>query len=298
MQPATCQRLLCRRERGCETMEIPACLQQRLDIQSGEKTWDDFSFEERACKGWLVYYLYEIESQIHNRWNYWLNTLIKGDLLEEQIPPIEFLGMPHNAPMKMLEKCLNDYKAINTYYSDFLEWLLWGLGDSSIEKLSSRVDAKVNEFWYRTFNLGLMIQFPHDYFGVILSEKKSNSRWSNPHAFFPTPHHVVEMMLRMQFDFDEEKDSRRLSVMDPCLGTGRFLLHASNYSLNLWGMDIDPTCILAAKINGYLYAPWLAKPAPWMTIEKDYNVTASEAQLMLPCPEAYHVNEKGQFKLF
>lgn len=277
-------------------LEIPACLQQRLDIQSGEKTWDDFSFEERACKGWLVYYLYEIESQIHNRWNYWLKTLIKGDLLEAQIPPVEFLGMPHNEPMKMLEKCLNDYKAINTYYSDFLEWILWGLGDSAIEKLSSRVDAKVNEFWYRTFNLGLMIQYPHDYFGVILSEMKSNSRWSNPHAFFPTPHHVVEMMVRMQFD--EGKDSRRLSVMDPCLGTGRFLLHASNYSLNLWGQDIDPTCIMAAKINGYIYAPWLVKPAPWMTIEKDYNVTASEAQLMLPSPEAYQVNEKGQFKLF
>lgn len=36
------------------------------------------------------------------------------------------------------------------------------------------------------------------------------------------------------------------------------LLHASNFSLNLWGTDIDPLVIAACKINGVLYAPWLA----------------------------------------
>lgn len=56
------------------------------------------------------------------------------------------------------------------------------------------------------------------------------------------------------------KDARLKSVLDPCLGTGRMLLHASNHSLVLYGCDIDPLVLLGAKINGALYAPWAAFP--------------------------------------
>ena len=51
-------------------------------------------------------------------------------------------------------------------------------------------------------------------------------------------------------------------VMEPCLGTGRMLLHASNYSLRLHGMDIDQTVLTAALVNGALYAPWMVRPFP------------------------------------
>jgi hypothetical protein len=46
------------------------------------------------------------------------------------------------------------------------------------------------------------------------------------------------------------------------VGSGRMLLHASNFSFNLWGQDIDPLTIAMCKINGALYAPWLAFPLP------------------------------------
>jgi hypothetical protein len=33
-------------------------------------------------------------------------------------------------------------------------------------------------------------------------------------------------------------------------------------SLSLWGQDIDPLAVAMCKINGALYAPWLAFPLP------------------------------------
>ena len=58
----------------------------------------------------------------------------------------------------------------------------------------------------------------------------------------------------------EGRDPRTAMVLDPCVGTGRMLLHASNFSLSLWGIDVDPTCVAITRINGALYAPWISFP--------------------------------------
>src|SRR5919197_815569 len=58
------------------------------------------------------------------------------------------------------------------------------------------------------------------------------------------------------------RDLRLTSVNDPCVGSGRMLLHASNFSLRLYGQDIDPLAVALCKINGALYAPWLSFPLP------------------------------------
>ena len=39
------------------------------------------------------------------------------------------------------------------------------------------------------------------------------------------------------------------TVNDPCVGSGRLLLHASNISLRLYGQDIDPLAVAMCKIN-------------------------------------------------
>jgi hypothetical protein len=49
------------------------------------------------------------------------------------------------------------------------------------------------------------------------------------------------------------------TVNDPCLGSGRMLLCASNYSLKLCGQDINLNITKVAKVNGYLYTPWLVE---------------------------------------
>lgn len=40
------------------------------------------------------------------------------------------------------------------------------------------------------------------------------------------------------------------------------LLHASNFSLCLYGQEIDRLAIAMCKINGALYAPWISFPLP------------------------------------
>lgn len=81
-------------------------------------------------------------------------------------------------------------------------------------------------------------------------------------------------MVKMNFEGDEKgRDTRTLSVMDPSVGTGRFLMYASNYSLNLYGQDIDRTCVMATKINAYLYMPWLIRPAPWLAMTETIKHT-------------------------
>jgi hypothetical protein len=58
------------------------------------------------------------------------------------------------------------------------------------------------------------------------------------------------------------------------------LLHASNYSLCLYGMDIDYHCVSMTKINGALYSPWLSFPFPAAVL----TTTPAAAPKALPLP--------------
>jgi hypothetical protein len=42
------------------------------------------------------------------------------------------------------------------------------------------------------------------------------------------------------------------------------LLVASNFSVRLFGQDINPTVIKALLVNGYAYVPWLVRPFPFL----------------------------------
>ena len=79
-----------------------------------------------------------------------------------------------------------------------------------------------------------------------ISRKQPNNGGWNPHAFFPTPHPVVELMVQISINGEEENanggDFRLRTVMALRVGTGRMLLHVSNYSYCLYGNDIDSDC--------------------------------------------------------
>lgn len=136
-----------------------------------------------------------------------------------------------------------------------LDWLLWGLG---LTKEPPKMSAELNEDLYRNVNIGPWLINPYDYLGEWIAGQKG--KW-NPHAFFPTPHTVVEMMVRMTLDL-ESADMRCKTVLDPAVGSGRMLLHASNFSLRLYGMDIDPLLVKTCLVNGALYVPWMVSPFP------------------------------------
>jgi hypothetical protein len=115
---------------------------------------------------------------------------------------------------------------------------------------------------YQKFNLAYMFAYPYDYFAEIFCEVGTGKG----NGFFPTPMAIVQMMAAMTMgqEIEEGKkagiETRLLKFNDPCVGTGRMPLAASNYLLRAYVSDIDEMCCLATQVNYFLYAPWLARP--------------------------------------
>ena len=222
-------------------------------ISIGKSKWEDFTFMERTSRDWLRPYLFQLQS----RWAFWVDIL-QTKKKPEAIPEILFLNSPKAEVLKHLKNLLTDYICYSSSVglSEFLDWLLWGFGEGNER---AKISEKVNEYWYKTFNLDLLTENPYDYLGDLMAERKMG-RWNNPAGFYATPHPIVQMMVSITMKKNKDITS---SVYDPAVGTGRMLLEASNYSLNLFGQDIDYNCVKACKVNGYLYVPWLVKPMSW-----------------------------------
>lgn len=234
--------------------------------------------------GWLLIYALEWDRITWQRWQYWLEIVEKSSLPNTPIPQIDFcsgstspegigsLGRRH------LEKCLDlipnqgegSWQCLSRwqYLEYFLDWLLFAFGHpgqtKEPEEPSFAKGASIR--LYQFFNLPYFVLFPWDYLGGLLAE---NHYGKKPLAFYPTPHTVVETMTIMQFNDLRVKgqDTRVQSFFDSCAGSGRFLLYASNYSLRLSGADIDHLLVKCILVNGYLYAPWLVKPIPFLDKE-------------------------------
>ena len=216
-------------------------------------------------RGWLLsqVQLADFHPDLPGRWQHHVRTLNVGRLLDEPIPPIRFSAHPASEGLRMIEQAIDlIYHSAGSWsaFNHLIEWLAWGLAVSSEQPA---LDDGLNERLYRHFNLELLLLHPHDYLGAILVERRGGG-W-NPNAFYPTPHNIVELMVQMTMIPPPEQNGRDLrltTICDPCVGTGRMLLHASNYSYCLYGCDIDPLVVMITKINGALYAPWLSFPFP------------------------------------
>lgn len=231
--------------------------------------------------GWLLPALLSLDACLWQRWDYWLlchehaeahdGTAHEGAPLGAPIPQLDLLCFPHPATRKMLEASLNCIPSHGQWqiwggwqFFDFLlDWLLFGLGHKGQLELPAEPGGCEGATLrlYQVFCLDALLLWPHDYFGTLLTE----SAYGKKQGFYPTPHTICEAMTLMMMD--ERHDHRCETVCDPCVGTGRMLLHASNHSLRLYGMDIDPTLCKATLVNGYLYAPWLVRPLPHLDPE-------------------------------
>lgn len=242
-------------------------------------------------RGWLLWYVqmaHEIVPETGNRWGYWMRTLEAGELLPEKIPKIEFdvraVGQSNSPPVKNIFsalKIIDQGGRLDHWeaFREFIRWLAWGLATSRLQP--DRLAEDVQEQLYRTFNLQPWLEHPGDHLGEFIAFQKS-SGW-NPTGFYPTPHSICEVMVEMTIadslspDFlaagpqgalVDGRDIRLATVCDPCVGTGRMLLHAAQYSFCLYGQDIDALVAEICKINGALYAPWLAFPMPAEMLER------------------------------
>ena len=157
----------------------------------------------------------------------------------------------------------------------YLDWLLYGFGDPRQPKPPEEPSPGAFSRLWQVFCLEAMIAWPTDMFGDLMAE----NRHGRGAGFFPTPEPVVEMMVHMTMG---DGDCRLKTVMDPCVGTGRMILHASNYSYRLYAQDINPTVIKACLVNAYCFAPWLVRPFPFL---KDIPVKQVSQPVTTPEPK-------------
>ena len=212
--------------------------------------------------GWLLPVLLETESHCWGRWDHWMRTMEAGHVLDEPIPQIDFCGAGNAHVGRMHEKSLDSIAHYGGWqgwdswrlFDYYLDWLLYGFGDARQKTLPDEPSEGAFSRLWQVFCLEAMIAWPTDMFGDLMAE----NRYGRGAGFFPTPECVVELMTRMTFPPDE--DFRTKAVCDPCVGTGRMLLHASNYSYRLYAQDINPTVLKACIVNGYCFAPWLVRP--------------------------------------
>lgn len=208
----------------------------------------------RDKKGWLIPYLLGLDNMFFKRWDYWTRICLSDRIPSEPIPNIRFQPSYHyqqKQVYKNIRKCLDFAAHISNPLEQFIDWLLWGFNRGDFPNITD----KIEDYWYRTFNLGLFYKEPADHWGEIASEYLGRN---NSLGFFSTPGNVVDMMVSMNFGGVPKHKHKRLSVCDPCCGTGIILLYASNYSLNLYGMDISCLLTKIAQINAFVYVPWMA----------------------------------------
>jgi len=244
--------------------------------------------------GWLLPFLLLAEDALWGRWNHWHEMMLAGRIIGS-IPVINWESNP--AARRMLEASLNSITQHGSWqgwgswqvFDYFMDWLLYGLGHSGQPQPPEEPlgCSGASDRLYQVFNLETLLAWPHDYLGEILAENRHGQHL----GFYPTPMEVARMMAAMTVGGE---DARCKSVCDPCVGTGRMLLAASNHSYRLYGCDLNPTVLKATLVNGYLYAPWLVKPFPFLD-PHNCNPAASQAGsdsiIQQACPEQLSLTE-------
>ncbi len=216
-----------------------------------------------SLRGFLLPYV--VDPRPTSRWYWWLETMCARRPLRV-MPRLDFVGESDKAPAyRNLRKVAENISRARGGAPDLvIEWLAWGLGVAGAE--APRLDADDCEMLYRELNLDLWRDDPADHLGNLLCEYKG--RGHDPAAFFPTPMHLVQVMVAMTMGGTGEDrgepslETLAKTVHDPCVGTGRFPMAASNWSARISGQDIQRRCVLATLVNGAVYAPWITWPFP------------------------------------
>lgn len=250
--------------------------------------------------GWLLPYIVQIDRLLWGRWDYWAHCQVMPEcawlrlkmepalaLLENRKPeslpkfvveqtlptePIPKIEWNYSAmAARMLDRTLDAIPTWGTwkgwesheYVRYFLRWAFYGFGhpkQMELPKEPSRCEGASMRL-YQTFDVGLLMLYPEDYWGRLLPEIKSKDS-QQATGFFPTP--LVVSALMSEIVNGGETPEKASEFYEPCVGTGSLMLAHSNYCLRGIGQDIDPLLLDCALFQFFLYAPWFAIPIWWL----------------------------------
>ncbi|WP_008319469.1 hypothetical protein [Leptolyngbya sp. PCC 6406] len=217
--------------------------------------------------GWLLPQWLTLDATYQGRYELWRLALTQSTVSLLPPEPVPFLN-PKDAgferTLKMIEACI---KALGGYgrggiteVSFLARWLLYGLGHpyQGTPPVQPYSGSDITPKLAQTLDLELLMRCPSDYFGHILAQGKYGQKHSR---FYPTLPSVAEAMAAMGHQVGG-RSGQRMRAFDPCLGTGRLSLAASNYCRAMVGWERDKRLLESAIANFMLYAPDLALPIP------------------------------------
>lgn len=242
-------------------------IKERTAIFGPNPNFKTMKIREKIYPGMYLHVLLMTDLFTTKRWDYWLNALYKNDISKD-IPQVNFdnvMNHKGNKVKDMLRCCIDTPNGGGaTSFNNFLNYLLYCFkplnyhkGETSKEKekeankLLVGIDDISLKNYYENFCLEALLLYPGDYLGDLASEYLG----SNGNAYFPTPHNIVDCMVKLIIsDSGIDKTS---SIIDPSAGSSRMLLYSSNHSLNLYANDISQSMVNVSMINGFLYIPWM-----------------------------------------
>jgi hypothetical protein len=195
--------------------------------------------------------------ELSPRWEWYSELLLLKKIPTKPLPLINFVDDSDAQARKLIFKLLNH----NTSFEDILNSLLHLFGHPGYEKLE-RLET--------SFPLEEVIGLNRDIFGDAYSEVMGKCLRTGT-GYFPTPQNICNLITDMTLQGCKLTNT----VNDPCVGSGRMLLSASNKSIFLSGNDVNLTCVKMTLANGYLFAPWIPIPQPTELLkfnERNINV--------------------------
>lgn len=114
--------------------------------------------------------------------------------------------------------------------------------------LHSEKSRQITKHYNEIFDIKIPINC--DFLGLLHQSLLNEGERSKIGSYY-TPKHIVDEVVKQNI-------KSRYTVLDPCCGTGQFLLLAAEQIDNpshLWGFDIDKSAVRLAKINLFLTFP-------------------------------------------
>jgi len=211
--------------------------------------------EERQGWGALRQTLFDLS----DRWKWWSWAMLYKEIPTIPYPKKDFaLHFDSSAPpYRLIEACVKPFPYDRNAFENLVDFLLYGFGDSDIKSIQHIPGEQIKHF-NDTLDLGIFYRYPGDYWGHYLEMGMSHSMRSGT-GFFSTPPSVCQMMVEMTIPDDPNNITR--SFCDPCAGTMRMGLFASNKNLiMIYGMEVAYSIHKIAKLNAFLYLPPSAMP--------------------------------------
>jgi type I restriction-modification system DNA methylase subunit len=194
-----------------------------------------------------------------------LNSRANKNFSNKTFIPIEYITLNKNK--KDIARILFLYKKMKLEIDELLLYIsyrilelndLIAINEENVLFLNSYLETDIEEFFpvsnfskskYKAF-LWMKGKFQEDFLGCVYQSLKMEGDKSSKGSYY-TPEFLVESIVS-EIVLPESR------VLDPCCGTGQFLIKVSKIVRkpeNVWGFDIDSLAVGIARINIHLQYP-------------------------------------------